>query len=121
MRIGDPDLAARLREHTGRAVFEHGNPAMGMILAANPPRVFISRLGRIEVYQPIPPPSGKSPEGPHTHVLPKLLRAAGPIPPPSRFPTVGYPALISIRRIRPATAWAKPGRSMRRVTIRFNR
>jgi hypothetical protein len=75
VRISDPDLAARLREHTGRAVFEHGNPAMGMILAANPPRVFISRLGRIEVYQPIPSPSGKSPEGPHTHVLPKLLKS----------------------------------------------
>ena len=59
----------------GRAVFEPGNPAMGMILAANPHRVFISRLGRIEVYQPIPPPSGKSPEGPHTHVLPKLLKS----------------------------------------------
>ena len=75
MRIGDRGLAARLREHTGRAVFEPGNPAMGMILAANPHRVFISRLGRIEVYQPIPPPSGKSPEGPHTHVLPKLLKS----------------------------------------------
>jgi hypothetical protein len=75
VRIGDRSLAARLREHTGRAVFEAGNPAMGMILAANPHRVFISRLGRIEVYQPIPPPSGRSPEGPHTHVLPKLLKS----------------------------------------------
>lgn len=75
VRIGDRNLAARLREHTGRAVFEAGNPTMGMILAANPHRVFISRLGRIEVYQPIPPPSGRSPEGPHTHVLPKLLRS----------------------------------------------
>jgi hypothetical protein len=75
VRIGDPSLATRLRELTGRAVFEHSNPAMGMILAADPPRVFISRLGRIEVYQPIPPPTGKSPEGPHTHVLPKLLRS----------------------------------------------
>ncbi|MDB5551648.1 MAG: hypothetical protein JWL86_1632, partial [Rhizobium sp.] len=28
-----------------------------------------------EVYQPIPPPSGRSPEGPHTHVLPKLLKS----------------------------------------------
>jgi len=75
VRIGDRSLAARLREHTGRAVFEPDNPAMGIILAANPHRVFISRLGRIEVYQPIPPPSGKSPEGPHTHVLPRLLRS----------------------------------------------
>jgi hypothetical protein len=76
IRISDPVLAARLREHTGRAVFEPGNPAMGMILGANPHRVFISRIGRIEVYQPIPPPSGKSPEGPHTHVLPRLLKSA---------------------------------------------
>ena len=75
VRIADPGTAARLRAHTGRAVFEPGNPAMGLILAANPHRVFVSRLGRIEVYQPIPPASGKSPEGPHTHVLPKLLKS----------------------------------------------
>ena len=59
---------------TAGAVLAPGNPAMGVILAASPHRVFISRLGRIEVYQPIPPTDGKSPEGPHTHVLPDLLR-----------------------------------------------
>jgi hypothetical protein len=75
VRIDDRNLAARLRQHAGHAVFEPGNPAMAMMLAANPHRVFISRLGRIEVYQPIPPPSGKSPEGPHTHVLPRLLQS----------------------------------------------
>jgi hypothetical protein len=43
-------------------------------------------LGRIEVFQPIPPSNGKSPEGPHTHVLPNLLQhgrthaATEPIP-----------------------------------------
>ncbi len=46
---------------------------MGVILYANPHRVFASRVGRIEVFQPIPPPDGKNPEGPHTHVLLKLL------------------------------------------------
>lgn len=75
VRIGDRNLAARLRDHTGRSLFEPGNPSMAMILEAHPHRVFISRLGRIEVYQPIPPPSGKSPEGPHTHVLPRLLKS----------------------------------------------
>lgn len=70
----DASLASKLRNHAGREVFEPGNPAMGMILEAQPHRVFISRLGRIEVYQPIPPPTGKSPEGPHTHVLPRLLK-----------------------------------------------
>lgn len=75
VRIEDDDVATQLRRHVGRPVFEPGNPAMGIILHANPHRVFVSRLGRIEVFQPIPPPSGKSPEGPHTHVLPKLLKS----------------------------------------------
>jgi hypothetical protein len=83
-------------------VFEPGNPAMGMILAANPHRVFISRLGRIEVYQPIPPPSGKSPEGPHTHVLPRLLKSG------------------RTRRIRRGTAWVRPDRSMPRTMTPFS-
>jgi hypothetical protein len=74
VRVSDPDVAANLRKCTGRPVFEPGNPAMSIILAASPPRVFMGGVGRIEVYQPIPPPNGKSPEGPHTHVLPKLLQ-----------------------------------------------
>ena len=75
IRSGDQNVVAQLRTHAGRSVFEPGNPAMGVILEANPHRVFISRIGRIEVYQPIPPASGKSPEGPHTHVLPRLLKS----------------------------------------------
>lgn len=75
VRIEDDDVATQLRRHVGRPVFDPGNPAMGIILQANPHRVFVSRLGRIEVFQPIPPPSGKSPDGPHTHVLPKLLKS----------------------------------------------
>ena len=84
VRVGDPEVAALLRAHCGQPVF--GSPAMGIILAANPHRVFLSRLGRVEVFQPIPPPDGKSPDGPHTHVLPGLLRhrrthaATEPIP-----------------------------------------
>jgi hypothetical protein len=75
VRIGDPNTVAELRRHCGRSVFDPANPAMSVLLETNPHRVFISRIGRIEVYQPIPPPSGKSPEGPHTHVLPKLLKS----------------------------------------------
>jgi hypothetical protein len=86
VRVADPATVARLRACVGRAVFEAGNPAMGVILAASPHRVFVSRLGRIEVRQPIPSADGTSPEGPHTHVLPKLLHhrrthaATEPIP-----------------------------------------
>lgn len=74
VRVSDPALVASLRPCAGRSVFGSDNPAMGMILAASPHRVFLSRVGRIEVFQPIPPPGGRSPDGPHTHVLPKLLQ-----------------------------------------------
>lgn len=80
VRIADRDTIARLSPHAGRSLFEPGNPAMALMLAAHPHRVFISRLGRIEVYQPIPPASGKSPEGPHTHILPKLLQSGRTYP-----------------------------------------
>ena len=73
VRVSDTAVAAQLREHAGRSLFEPDNPAMGVILGHSPHRVFITRCGRAEVYQGIPAPGGKAPEGPHTHVLPKLL------------------------------------------------
>jgi hypothetical protein len=73
IRSRDPELVVALRGCAGRSVFAPGNDAMRIILAANPHRVFVARIGRAEVFQPIPPPDGKSPDGPHTHVLPKLL------------------------------------------------
>ncbi len=86
VRTGDPALAEQLRAHCGQETFAPGNPAGQLILAHSPHRVFVTRIGRLEVYQPIPPADGKSPEGPHTHVLPNLLRhrrthsATEPIP-----------------------------------------
>jgi len=73
VRSADPKVIAALRDYVGSSIFGAGNGAMQVILASNPHRVFISRVGRIEVFQPIPPPDGTSPAGPHTHVLPKLL------------------------------------------------
>jgi len=73
IRVADPVVVAKLRTCAGRSLLEPGNPAMGLIVSEGPHRVFKSRIGRVEVYQPIPPAHGKSPDGPHTHVLPKLL------------------------------------------------
>jgi hypothetical protein len=73
VRSNDREVVNALRGCTGKSVFAPGSDAMRVILAANPHRVFVSRIGRAEVFQPIPPPGGKSPNGPHTHVLPKLL------------------------------------------------
>lgn len=73
IRVSDCDIVAALRGRTGKSLFASENDAMRIILAANPHRVFVSCIGRAEVFQPIAPPGGKSPDGPHTHVLPKLL------------------------------------------------
>ncbi|MEQ8899376.1 MAG: hypothetical protein RID23_20045 [Roseovarius sp.] len=77
IRTADKALLQVLRAHAGRSLFEADNPAMPAILKAHPHRVALTRLGRVEVYQMIggPDTGGTSPEGPHTHVLPKLLRA----------------------------------------------
>ncbi len=77
IRTADPVLLETLRANAGRSLFEQDNPAMRAILKAHPHRVALTRIGRVEVYQMIggPDTGGTSPEGPHTHVLPKLLRA----------------------------------------------
>jgi hypothetical protein len=88
VRTADPVLTGVLRRVAGRSLLEPGSAAMAAIVAASPHRVCLSRLGRIEVYQPIPPPvpGARSPVGPHTHVLPDLLKhrrthsANAPIP-----------------------------------------
>jgi len=73
VRTSDPAVVAALRRHVGKSVLATDSGAMGVIVRANPHRVFVSPVGRVEVFQPIPPPNGISPDGPHTHVLPKLL------------------------------------------------
>lgn len=87
VRVRDAGLLAQLRQHEGRPLYEGGNSsALEAILTNSPDRVFLSQIGRVEVFQPIPRHGEKSPEGPHTHVLPKLLRqkrvhsATEPIP-----------------------------------------
>ncbi len=56
------------------------------VLQVSPHRVFVTRFGRVEVFQPIPVDGTTSPHGPHTHVLPKLMKtgrthaANAPIP-----------------------------------------
>ena len=113
VRIADRDVVDKLRAVCGHPVFEPGNPAMGTILAASPHRVFISRVGRAEVFQPIPPPNGKSLQGPHTHVLPKLLRHrrthAATEPIPGGFVPCGHfypahPAKDALGEVRPYDA-----------------
>lgn len=86
VRTADPALIKVLRDSCGMPLLDPANPAGMAIVRHSPHRVFVSKLARIEVFQPIPPPDGRSPEGPHTHLLPKLLgtgrahAATSPIP-----------------------------------------
>lgn len=77
VRTSDPELLEALRAGEGVPLAAAGNPAMGAILAAHPHRVALSAIGRCEVYQKIggPDTGGTSPAGPHTHVLPELMKA----------------------------------------------
>ena len=72
VRSADPEAIALLRAACGRPLLE-SSALLHRLPALSPHRVFCCRMGRVEVYQPIPAPDGKSPEGPHTHVLPRLL------------------------------------------------
>ena len=76
VRTRDAALLAVLRSSVGRSLLEPGNPAMAAILAAHPHRVAVTGIGRVEVFQKIggPDTGGVSPPGPHTHVLPRLLK-----------------------------------------------
>lgn len=75
IRTDDRELIEFLREHCGSDIFEHSSPVYSRLLLSQPHRVVITRLGRIEVYQAIggEHTDGKTPDGPHTHLLPDLL------------------------------------------------
>ena len=72
VRTTDAAVLRALRMAVGKPVLE--TPLLCEIPAMSPARVFMSRLGRVEVRTPIPKPGGRTPDGPHTHVLPDLLK-----------------------------------------------
>ncbi|MEJ8280988.1 DUF6925 family protein [Pseudonocardia spirodelae] len=71
VRTADPDLRALLEGAAGGPL---DGALTAALVAAGPHRVFTTALGRVEVYAAIPPPDGRSPDGPHTHLLPHVLR-----------------------------------------------
>lgn len=77
IRTRDEDLLAILRANLGRSLFDPANSAAGAILKAHPHRVALTQVGRVEVFQMIggPDTGGVSPPGPHTHLLPQLLKS----------------------------------------------
>jgi hypothetical protein len=95
VRSGAQELLTALRRGAGTSIFEPANPALKAILQGSPHRVLLSRLGRIEIFQGIPPADGghKSPLGPHTHLLPELLATDRTGPETISMPDGWVPAL----------------------------
>jgi hypothetical protein len=98
-RDDDATLAA-LRAGTGRPLLAPDNPAGPAIAKASPTRIFASALARLEVHQPIPPPGGKSPAGPHSHLLPQFLKEGQIHRPGSPLPADLYCGLSLYPRTR---------------------
>ena len=73
VRTADAALADALRAAENTPLLENA-PLVELLKRASPHRVVRSRAGRIEVFQDIAPEGGRSPSGPHTHLLPRLLR-----------------------------------------------
>jgi hypothetical protein len=82
----DGEAAEVLRAAVGQGLFAPGNPAGAAIARASPSRILVSPIATLEVHQPIPPPGGRSPDGPHTHLLPKILAQGRVHPPDSPLP-----------------------------------
>ncbi|MCJ2054288.1 DUF6925 family protein [Methylobacterium sp. J-070] len=86
LRVADPALIDRLRSGLGRSILSPDNPAGPALAAPETHRVFVTRLGRIEIFAP-EAGCGTGGPGPQSHVLPKLLAlrrthpATAPIPP----------------------------------------
>lgn len=74
VRVADRDHIGRLRQAVGTSLLEAGCALFDDLVHISPHRVFVSRFARIEIYQPIARPGGKTPHGPHTHILTKLFR-----------------------------------------------
>jgi hypothetical protein len=79
-RTEDPDLLDAARALT-RCPLSEVLAELGPLLAERSPhRVVITPLGRCEVFTPIPPPGSRSPDGPHTHLLPDALATGRDLP-----------------------------------------
>lgn len=73
VRAADPVTVERIRAGVGLGMFDPASPLATAWPDLSPHRVFLCPFARAEVKQPIPRPDGRSPDGPHTHVLPKLI------------------------------------------------
>jgi hypothetical protein len=112
VRTDDPELIAGLRGCVGQPWPEAASALIPLLLERHPQRVVVSPLGRIEVSQPIGLRDGRpeTPVGPHTHLLPELLRTGRDLAPGRDLPAGYAPAASIFPGPRTASLWSpRPG------------
>ncbi|MEM9628787.1 MAG: DUF1289 domain-containing protein [Pseudomonadota bacterium] len=94
VRIADEHSREVMEAHLGTPLLE-ALPKIGpMLVRTSPPRVIETPLGRVEIATSIPPPGGKSPNGPHTHLLPAYLASGRTMPAGMNIPESYLPGTI---------------------------
>lgn len=94
VRLGEGAAQEALDASTG-LTFPKALPMIaGSLVTESPTRIVESALGRIEVQGQIPPPDVKSPDGPHTHLLPDHLETARALPVGMDLPRAYLPGAI---------------------------
>jgi hypothetical protein len=86
VRTKNPTLLRILRANEGVCITENNNDVLEAIIDFSPHRVIASTIARIEVYQKID--RHQTPIGPHTHLLPRLLKT-------KRTHTANIPVAVS--------------------------
>lgn len=86
VRSRNDHLTAALADATGTAWPDHLAQTSGPVLSTSPVRVIETALGRAEVATPIPQPRERSPDGPHTHLLPDTIARGLTTPPMLHLP-----------------------------------
>lgn len=74
VRSASAEVIDVLRRQEGIPLLDALLSIMGPLLRNPVHRIAETALGRVEVYAPIADPNGESPVGPHTHILPDLLK-----------------------------------------------
>ena len=92
VRTGETSLIAALQRANGLDALDPNIGLVPALLASSLDRVVISPIGRIEVFGPI---VRSDREGPHTHLLPKLLASGNEMEPGFALPE-GYAAGASM-------------------------
>ncbi len=95
VRVEEAGLVALLRQQKGKPVLGEDRTVLDTLRRASPHRVLLTRMGRVEVWSPIPAIDGETPVGPHSHLDPELIAKGAAIDTDSHLPETLY-RLISL-------------------------